>query len=128
MRILVTGDREWIDEQLIIMWLMSLSPTTVIIQGGAEGADAIAKYYADDRGMDVLTFNADWIKYRKGAGPIRNQQMLDEGQPDEVHAFHNDIKNSKGTKDMIQRALKAGLPVYLHTSECTTKLERSTFE
>lgn len=41
--------------------------------------------------------------------------MLDEGKPDYVLAFHNDIFNSKGTKDMLNRAKKAGVPCTLVT-------------
>jgi len=39
--------------------------------------------------------------------------MLDEGKPDLVLAFHTDIKNSKGTKNMIQQAEKRGIKVIL---------------
>jgi hypothetical protein len=42
---------------------------------------------------------------------------LTEGQPDEVWAFHNRILESKGTRDMIKKALKKGLPVHLFTSK-----------
>jgi len=31
-------------------------------------------------------------------------------QPDELIAFHIDIKNSKGTKDMVKQAEKLGIP------------------
>lgn len=45
--------------------------------------------------------------------PIRNKQMLDEGKPDLVLAFHTDIENSKGTKNMIYQAKKRGIKVIL---------------
>ena len=64
--------------------------------------------------MRVLAFPADWDKYHKAAGHIRNQQMLTEGKPTLVLAFHHDLARSKGTKDMVRRALKAGLAVYLN--------------
>jgi len=56
-----------------------------------------------------MSFPADWKSYGKGAGPIRNQLMLDEGKPDLVLAFHNDISSSRGTADMIRRAKKHGI-------------------
>ena len=40
--------------------------------------------------------------------------MLVEGKPDIVVAFHNEIENSKGTKNMVNQALKKGLSVYLN--------------
>jgi len=44
---------------------------------------------------------ADWEKYGKASGPIRNRKMFKLGQPDLVLAFHNDIYKSKGTNDMV---------------------------
>ena len=48
----------------------------------------------------------------RGAGPIRNQRMLDEG-PDAVIAFHTNLAESHGTLDMVTRARKAGVPVWV---------------
>ena len=47
-----------------------------IVQGGATGADYIAKQWAIDHKIDQVEFLADWKKYRKAAGPIRNKEML----------------------------------------------------
>lgn len=52
-------------------------------------------------------FPADWDKYGKSAGYIRNQQMLDEGCPDYVVAF----PGGAGTNMMKRIASKAGVPV-----------------
>jgi len=111
MRLLVTGDREWTDKSTIEAAFDNLKPS-LVIHGGARGADLIAVLVAIDRGIPTIRFNADWTRYHKGAGPIRNQQMLDEGQPDCVVYFHNNLEISKGTKDMVQRSRKAGLMVY----------------
>lgn len=79
----------------------------VIISGMAVGADTCAAQYAKFQKMKLLEFPADWNKYGKSAGPIRNQQMLDEGRPDLVIAF----PGGTGTTDMIRRAKKAGIEV-----------------
>jgi len=50
----------------------------------------------------------EWDKIGKKAGPLRNQRMLDEGKPDLVVAF----SGSGGTKDMVRRAVKAGVSVH----------------
>lgn len=84
-----------------------------VIEGDARGADRLAGEWAEEQGEQPLRFPADWEKYGRAAGPIRNQQMLDEGRPDLVLAFSRDITKSKGTKDMVTRAHKAGLPVYI---------------
>lgn len=67
----------------------------------------------------ILAYPADWDKYHRAAGHIRNQQMLAEGKPTLVLAFHHDLAKSKGTKDMVRRALKEGLPVYLNGEKIT---------
>ena len=48
----------------------------------------------------VEEYPADWKKYGKSAGPLRNQRMIDEGKPDLVVAFPGGV----GTADMISRA------------------------
>jgi hypothetical protein len=59
----------------------------------------------------VLHYFANWKLFGLSAGPIRNQQMLDEGKPDFVIAFHDNLYASRGTQDMVTRAMKAGVPV-----------------
>jgi hypothetical protein len=70
----------------------------------------MARKLAERIGWDVIKVPADWTKYGKAAGPIRNQEMLDM-DPDLVLAFHSDLDNSKGTKDMVARARKKGVKV-----------------
>lgn len=84
-------------------------PAVHIIAGGAKGADTSAIYWAVINGCPFTEYPADWDKHGKAAGPIRNQQMLDEAKPDLVVAFL--VPNSRGTKDMIARAEKARVPV-----------------
>ena len=67
-------------------------------------------------GVPVEVYPADWTRYGKPAGPIRNRQMLNEGKPDMVIAFHDDLSVSVGTKDMVDIANAAGLPVRLYNS------------
>jgi hypothetical protein len=102
MRILFCGD-------IIRAAFDRLNPT-VVIEGEARGADQLCRKEAVLRGIEVLRFPAQWERYGRGAGPIRNQQMLDEGQPDMVVAFHPDLARSKGTADMVKRAEAAGIP------------------
>ena len=49
----------------------------VIISGCASGADAIGERYARKNGFRVEKYPANWGKYGKGAGPIRNMQMAE---------------------------------------------------
>jgi hypothetical protein len=129
-RVLVCGDRDWTDKEYMfsIMDAMHLSTEFVlIIEGGARGADSMAGEWATERGIPLKVYPANWEKFRKAAGPIRNQQMLDEGKPELVVAFHSDIESSKGTKDMVKRAKKADLPVLIFKGSKIKENATSTF-
>lgn len=106
MKILVCGDRNFTDQDLMDDTLAFFrTDIDEIIEGEARGADTLARIAAEKYSIPVRKFPADWDKYGKGAGPIRNKQMLEEGQPDMVLAFL--AKESKGTRNMLQQALEA---------------------
>lgn len=110
MRVLVCGGRDFSDTEYAYKTLDALDDEygiDVIIEGDARGADRIAGFWARKHRIDNLKFRANWDKYKNAAGPIRNQQMLDEGKPDLVVAF----PGGTGTADMIRRAKKAGVEV-----------------
>ena len=114
MRILITGDRDYTDGRLIgeILEKYQAEGYDTIIEGEARGADKLSRIEAERLGMQVIPIPAQWIKYGKKAGPLRNMEML-EYKPNLVIAFHDDLQNSKGTKHMIRIAKEAGLPVKL---------------
>ena len=99
--------------------LRKLPVDTLVIHGAARGADTLGKFVAEKIGLKVINdgkgFPADWRRYGRAAGPIRNQQMIDEGKPDLVLAFHENINESVGTKDMVTRARRVGLKVIIIT-------------
>ena len=111
-RILICGSRDWTSHNTIKSVLSNYSKEIIVITGGCRGADTIAENVAKNLGMTVQVFNADWKKYGRAAGPIRNQKMLEE-KPDLVIAFHENLDNSKGTKDMVNRARKAGIEIMI---------------
>lgn len=109
MIVLVCGSRDWTNIDLIRKELETCLGITKVIHGACQGADILAGKVAKELNLIVEEYPANWSKYRLSAGPKRNQQMLDEGKPDYVIAFHDDINKSKGTKDMINRTIKAGI-------------------
>lgn len=117
MRILVCGDRDFKDEPLMRSVLIEhfRKPSDVLIHGMAKGADQLSEtvicelFNTLGRCLAIERYPADWDKHGKAAGPIRNKQMLDEGKPDLVIAFL--AEHSKGTKNMIEQAQKAGVKV-----------------
>ena len=108
-----TGDPGWTNRAAIRRELIKLPPLTTIIEGEAEGADLLARDVAEELGFPVEPYPAEWKRYGRAAGPIRNRQMLDEGQPDLVLAFHANIAASTGTADMLGQAKKRGIPTRL---------------
>lgn len=78
-----------------------------VVEGDARGADRLAGEWAYRRGVENIKFCAEWEKLGRKAGPIRNQLMLDEGEPDLVVAF----PGGRGTADMMMRARSAGVEV-----------------
>lgn len=123
MKVLVTGDRWWNDIKMVVDVLEQLPPTTTVVHGGCQGADIIADVVARALGFVVTAYpvvDDEWKRLGHAAGPIRNQRMLDEQHlPDDpinlVIAFHDDIENSRGTKDMLRRATKAKIEHKLYT-------------
>jgi hypothetical protein len=114
MRVLVCGDREWTDVALVEEVLVIVG-ATLVIEGGASGADECARYVAEGvTGQPSRRIDADWKRFGKPAGPLRNQKMLHE-HPDIGLAFHDHIERSKGTKDMLDRLRRARVPHLLIT-------------
>lgn len=117
MRVLICGDRNWYDPHPIYQLIRELPDDAVIIEGEARGADRIARIAAEERGLEVERYPADWARYGRAAGPIRNKQMLTEGKPDRVVAFHDNTSESKGTLNMIRQAEEAGIPTEVRTTD-----------
>lgn len=113
--LVVCGSRRFGDLELVIETLDRLTePFDVVevIHGAANGADTLADVWARRRGLPRRRFHPDWDKHGKGAGPIRNQEMLDhvkEFDNARLVAFWDG--ESRGTADMITRARKTGMKV-----------------
>jgi hypothetical protein len=108
------GSRDWERCDLIARTLedaVDVYGAVTVIHGDARGADSIAGIEARRMGLQIIVFPADWKKYGKQAGWIRNQQMLDEGHPDLAFGFTIQARPiTPGTKDMAARAKGAGIP------------------
>lgn len=112
MRVLVCGSRHFDDIDKMSSVLTEVDEENridVLIHGAARGADTLAEQWAFRHDREILDYPANWDKYKKAAGPIRNTQMLKEGKPDLVVAFM--AQDSRGTKNMVEQATKAGVEV-----------------
>lgn len=97
--IIVTGGREYADKSKVIEVLDLIQPD-VLVQGGATGADQLAKDWANANEVTCITVDAEWTKYGKGAGNIRNAVMLDRFPTAVVIAF----PGNKGTANCVKFA------------------------
>lgn len=118
MRVIVTGSRDWPDEFLVwstldYVWATCGDDRLVVVHGGATGADSHASSWVRFQ-SDAVTeephpvTDADWKRIGKGAGPQRNQAMVDRGA-DLVLAFP--MGKSFGTRGCMRMAKAAGIPI-----------------
>lgn len=110
MKILVCGGRDFNDYEFAtqcLNFLRAYLKSFTIIEGGARGADSLARKWAVENGVDFITVPADWNKHGKRAGPIRNQLMLDMN-PNCVVAF----EGGNGTAHMVTISRKKQIPVW----------------
>ena len=101
----VVGSREYRDAlgpEQVIPELGQTAPAVTVISGGARGVDQRAIAAARGAGLKVREYPADWDRYGKRAGFLRNEEMVKAA--DMVIAFWDG--SSKGTKHTIDLAMK----------------------
>jgi len=110
MRVLICGGRSFDDYRRLEAELDALHAQyrfSLVIHGGARGADSFAGHWAFSRHIDVMKVPAQWKRYgNRKAGPIRNAEMLTK-EPELVIAF----SGGNGTADMVRKAVAANVPV-----------------
>jgi SLOG family YspA-like protein len=118
MRILITGSRNWTDREAIRVAIVGvgressvLPQDVVVVHGGARGADLLAADVAQALGCQFEVHHADWERYGKRAGIVRNSEMVNLGA-DVCLAFP--LGESRGTRHCMREAEKAGIPVVVH--------------
>jgi hypothetical protein len=106
-KILVAGSRDIVvpswklqyELETIVAFMGVPYPADIeIVTGGARGADASGARWAEEMRFESTVMNADWGKYGKRAGYIRNKQMADYGLDCALIFWDGE---SRGTKMMI---------------------------
>ena len=108
-RLVVAGSRDFDDYTLLsteLDKLLSGKTNITIVSGTARGADRLGERYAAEHNLRIERFPAEWEKYHKGAGPIRNAKMVQSA--DAVIVFWDN--ESSGTKNIIECARKQDIP------------------
>jgi SLOG family YspA-like protein len=114
MKVIIAGGRDFQNREMMdkVLWDMFAGRITehTFLVGKARGADTVGEAAVRYCGCDVEEYPADWNQYGKRAGFIRNEEMAKAGNV--LVAFWDGI--SKGTWDMIERALSHGLEVHVY--------------
>ena len=109
-KVIIAGGRDFCNFQQLTATmdavLVNKSQVT-IISGGANGADSLGERYARLRGYPLIVMKADWDKYGKRAGYLRNEDMLRIATA--AVCFWNGI--SRGTSHMIDLTMQSGKPL-----------------
>lgn len=114
-KLIVAGGRDFADYELLSrkldkirksVWENYVADDLEIVSGTARGADKLGERWARQHQVGVKQFPADWGRYGKRAGYLRNEQMAKYA--DTLIAFWN---GSKGTGHMINLAKENGLGV-----------------
>jgi hypothetical protein len=111
MKLAIAGSRYFNNYDLLLkyMGLFLFENIEEIISGGAAGADSLGERYAIYYHIPVKRFLAEWSKYGKSAGFIRNQLIVDNC--DMLLVFWDG--KSAGTADTIAKAKKAKKPTFI---------------
>lgn len=121
-RIIITGCRDWIDEEAVKNVILTMAAKHVV-DGGLRvlvgdcptGVDKIAIEYCLVKRIGYTCFIANWKSEGKRAGPLRNKEMVVAGA-DLCVAFWDG--KSRGTLDCLTQATAAGIPVRIIPKGC----------
>lgn len=110
-KVIIAGCRNFNDYRLLCEYadfkLSNIKDDIEIVSGHCRGADLLGERYAIERGYKLKLFPAEWSQYGMSAGVRRNKQMAQYA--DALIAYWDN--QSKGTKNMIEEATKAGLKI-----------------
>ena len=112
-RVIIAGGRDFSDYELLSKtmkdYLASIEDDICVVCGQARGADTLGEQYAKEHNHSVQYYPANWKRYGKAAGYIRNTEMAKNA--DALVAFWDG--QSLGTKHMIATASQLGLSVHV---------------
>ena len=111
MKLIVAGCRTITDEAVVAeaieRWVADHGEPTEVVHGDAKGVDRLAGQWAHRNKVPGVKFPADWNRFGRRAGPVRNSLMA--GYADALLAIWDG--KSRGTANMIRQAKERGLVV-----------------
>lgn len=114
MKAAIVGSRTFDNYEILKQFIQSKSAENnllidTIVSGGARGADTLGERFAEENNLNKLIFYADWGKYGKRAGFIRNVDIIKNC--DVCFAFWDGV--SHGTKHDIELCAQYNKPCYI---------------
>lgn len=110
MRVCVTGGRDFKDWRFVWRSLNEFEAAhgeiTELGHGNAKGADTHAKKWAEQAGILVRKYEADWDRWGDSAGSIRNEEMLDDFVPDVLIVFPGGVGTQHATRAARKRDIE----------------------
>ena len=133
LRIIIAGGRSFDDYQMLktesLKAITAIVKTATgqdkikkeqitIVSGGANGADKLGERFANECGLRTRIFVANWDRYSRRAGYMRNVEMAEFAADKENGLAYGALiafwdGQSKGTKHMIDTAKKNGMDVHV---------------
>lgn len=112
MKIAIIGSRSFNDSAMMKEFIaesIDVSKVSLVVSGGALGADTLGERFAEEHNIEKLIYKPDWKKHGRAAGFIRNEQIIKAA--DVVFAFWDG--RSKGTADSISKSYKYNKKVFI---------------
>ncbi len=84
MKIAIVGSRTFEDYDAMCSFIekklatMKCATIEAVVSGGARGAVILTERYAQEQGLQMIVFPAEWKKYGRRAGFIRNVDIIRE--------------------------------------------------
>lgn len=112
MKVIIAGPRDYEDYETVVnaIGLSGFDVTEVVSGHCLTGVDRLGERWARENGVVVSLFPAEWAILGRLAGPVRNRKMA--GYADAAVVIWDGV--SRGSKNMIDEAERAGKPVYVH--------------
>ena len=110
--IAIVGSRGFNDYSMLERFIKMnypISDVSLIVSGGANGADSLAEVFARENGIPIEVLKPDWKTFGKSAGIRRNVEIV--SQSDIVFAFWDG--NSKGTAFTIKEAQRQNKSIFV---------------
>ena len=109
MKLIIAGTRTFTDYDFLkrkLKTLVNITDVKEVVSGCCGGVDSLGEWWALENNIKIQKFPANWNKYKKRAGPIRNKQMAQYG--DALIVFWDG--KSRGSNNMIEQMKNVNKP------------------